>query len=71
VDRTAKILPWGAEPPEPMVSPVEASVRYLAHLRDAWNDTMSLGGSRHEESRFEHQEIVLAVPASFDEEARE
>jgi hypothetical protein len=71
VDRTAKILPWGAEPPEPMVSPVEASVRYLAHLRDAWNDTMSLEGSRHEESRFEHQEIVLAVPASFDEEARE
>jgi hypothetical protein len=68
VDRMARILPWGAERPEQACSPVEASTRYLAHLRDAWNHTMAAGDN---ELRFERQEIVLTVPASFDEEARE
>jgi len=69
VDRRAKLLPWGAEPPEPMVSPVEASARYLTHLRNAWNH--SAAASSDAEMRFENQEIVLTVPASFNEEARE
>ena len=69
VDRRARILPWEAEPPEPMVSPVEASARYLTHLREAWNHTAVATGNAG--VRFENQEIVLAVPASFDEEARE
>ena len=69
VDRRAKLLPWGAEPPEPMVSPVEASARYLAHLRNAWNHSAAASGGA--ETQFENQEIVLTVPASFDEEARE
>ena len=68
VDRTAKILPWGVDHTEQACSPVEASARYLAHLRDAWNHTMAAG---NDELRFERQEIVLTVPASFDEEARE
>src|SRR5262247_2403511 len=68
VDRTAKILPWGAEHTERSCSPVEASTRYLAHLRDAWNHTMAPGD---DELGFERQDIVLTVPASFDEEARE
>src|SRR5215813_4694238 len=68
VDRTARILPWGAEHTEQACSPVEASTHYLAHLRDAWNHTMAAGD---DELRFERQEIVLTVPASFDEEARE
>jgi hypothetical protein len=67
VDRRAKILPAQAEPPQPMISPVEASARYLMHLRDAWNGAIGTD----DETRFEHQEIVLTVPASFDEEARE
>ena len=67
VDRRAKILPAQAEPPQPMISPVEASARYLMHLRDAWNSSIGTDA----ETRFEHQEIVLTVPASFDEEARE
>ena len=67
VDRRAKILPWQAEPPEPMISPVEASARYVMHLRDAWNK--ALGGA--DDVRFERQDIVLTVPASFDQEARE
>jgi molecular chaperone DnaK (HSP70) len=67
VDRLAKILPAQAEPPQPMISPVEASARYLMHLRDAWNGAIGTDG----ETRFERQEVVLTVPASFDEEARE
>jgi molecular chaperone DnaK (HSP70) len=67
VDRRAKILPSQAEHPQPMISPVEASARYLMHLRDAWNGAIGINA----ETRFEHQEIVLTVPGSFDEEARE
>ncbi len=37
------------------------------HLRDAWNGAIGTNA----ETRFEHQEIVLTVPASFDEDARE
>ncbi|HYP26269.1 MAG TPA: Hsp70 family protein [Blastocatellia bacterium] len=66
VDRTARILPWAAEQPEHSCSPVEASASYLAHIRDAWNHVFA-----SDDSRFEQQEIVLTVPASFDEEARE
>lgn len=71
VDRTANILPREAEPPEPMVSPVEASARYLMHLRNAWNHAMAADAEVSPEQLFENQEIVLTVPASFDEEARE
>jgi molecular chaperone DnaK (HSP70) len=67
VNRRAKILPAQAEPPQPMISPVDASARYLMHLRDAWNGALGTTA----ETRFEQQEIVLTVPASFDEEARE
>lgn len=70
VDRTAKILPWGADGRDAACSPVEASTRYLGHLRDAWNHTMVHGLSGPEDWLFEQQEIVLTVPASFDEEAR-
>ena len=71
IDRTANILPREAEPPEPMLSPVEASARYLMYLRNAWNHAMAAGVDTSPQQLFEHQEIVLTVPASFDEEARE
>jgi molecular chaperone DnaK (HSP70) len=67
LDRRARILPAQAEPPQPMISPLEASARYLMHLRDAWNGAMG----KDIDARFEHQEIVLTVPASFYEDARE
>lgn len=67
VDRTANILPWGVDQPQQSCSPVEASARYLAHIRQAWNEAMG----QHDEDRFEQQHIVLTVPASFDAEARE
>ena len=54
VHRRAKILPTQAEPPLPMISPVDASARYLMHLRDAWNGAIGTDA----ETRLERQEIV-------------
>ncbi len=68
VDREADILPWGAPADARRVSPVEASAEYLRHIRDAWNHSMASGDPAH---RLEVQEVVLTVPASFDEAARE
>jgi hypothetical protein len=68
VDRRAAFLPWGSTDATPRMSPVEASARYLMHLRDAWNAATASGDAA---LRFERQSIVLTVPASFDEEARE
>jgi molecular chaperone DnaK (HSP70) len=63
VDRTAPILPWGAADDVRKVSPVEASASYLAHVRAAWNQ-------RFPDAPLEAQDVVLTVPASFDEGAR-
>ena len=63
VDRTAPILPWGAAAEIPKVSPVAASAGTLAHIRAAWNH-------RFPRQPLERQELVLTVPASFDEAAR-
>ncbi len=68
VDRRSRILPWDADPTERVCSPVEASSALLAHLRDAWNHVVARG---RPEYRLERQDLVLTVPASFDEEARE
>lgn len=65
VNRTAAILPWGAPPEVPKVSPVQASARYLQHMHEAWSQTMGKKNS------MEAQDLVLTVPASFDEVARE
>src|SRR5215468_1278706 len=58
IDRIANILPRDAEPPEPMISPVEASARYLTHLRTAWKDAKG-GESADPQELLENQEIVL------------
>lgn len=73
VDRTEAFLPWDADPGDKICSPVAASARYLTHLRDAWNHSMARdeGGAVVDALRFERQQVVLTVPASFDEEARE
>jgi hypothetical protein len=63
VDRAARILPWGAAEGVTKVSPVDASASYLAHLRAAWD-------AAHPEHPLHRQEVVLTVPASFDEGAR-
>ncbi len=63
VDRTAKILPWDAQEGGRVLSPVEASTAYLKHLGACWAKVHS--------SPLSEQDVVLTVPASFDEEARE
>ncbi len=63
VDRQAPILPWGAEADVAKVSPVAASASYLAYVRAAWNH-------RFPAAPLEEQELVLTIPASFDEGAR-
>src|SRR5450759_1359497 len=63
VDRTAKILPWDSQEVGRVLSPVEVSSRFLAKFRDEWDRVQS--------APLAAQEIVLTVPASFDEEARE
>lgn len=66
-NRRDKILPVDAANLSQRLSPVEASSKYLEHLRDAWNAAMAKGNPDFE---FEEQEIILTVPASFDEVAR-
>lgn len=64
IDRRAAILPADAPPEVARVSPLEASLRYLHHLRAAWNQA-------HPEAPFGEQEVVVTIPASFDPAARE
>jgi len=68
VDRHAPILPWGnstsnAKNNIPKISPVVASASYLFHVRQAWN-------VEHPDALMEHQEVIITLPASFDESAR-
>src|SRR5580692_11842185 len=64
VDRTAKILPWDAQEGGRVLSPVDVSTAILSNIRDAWNQA-------HPNAPLASQDVVLTVPASFDEEARE
>ncbi len=64
VDRTADLLPWQGAPDVKKLPPAEVSARYLGHLRAAWNAT-------HPEHPLEAQDVVVTIPASFDEVARE
>ncbi len=64
VDRRAAILPAEAPAEVAKISPLEASIHYLGHLRDAWNQC-------HPDTPFNTQEITLTIPASFDPAARE
>ncbi len=63
VDRNAKILPWDAPEGARVLSPVDVSARFLAKIREAWEGAQSGSIADHD--------VVLTVPASFDEEARE
>lgn len=64
VDRRAKILPWDTQESSRELSPVEVSARFIAHMRDAWD-------AANPAHPMAEQDIVLTVPASFDQEARE
>ena len=63
VDRTAQILPWDSPEGARVLSPVDVSARFLTKIRESWESAQS--------SPIVEHDIVLTVPASFDEEARE
>ncbi|WP_374088618.1 Hsp70 family protein [Methylomicrobium lacus] len=63
VDHGAEILPWGGDEDVSKVSPIDASASYLAHVRKVW-------GHRFKDAPLAEQDIVITVPASFDEAAR-
>ncbi len=65
VDRQAAILPWDGLSEVQKISPLEAASRYLLHLRQAWRYKM---GNAYP---LEAQQLILTVPACFDEVARE
>lgn len=69
VSRQERILPWHSDEIVGVErrSPIEVSAAYLAHLKDAWNDALSEGLATR---RLEAQDIVITVPASFDDAAQ-
>jgi len=66
-DRREKILPWGSGEDVAKISPVKATASYLKHIRMSWNSTKG----EDDDYYFENQMIVITVPASFDEVARD
>ena len=64
VDRTADLLPWQGANDVQRLSPVEVSSRYLKHIRHAWD-------AKFKSEPLADQDVVITLPASFDEVARE
>ncbi|NVM74833.1 hypothetical protein FHW83_000593 [Duganella sp. SG902] len=64
VDRRSALLPSDAPEEVSRVSPLEASTRYLTHLRKAWEQA-------HPDAPFGEQAVTVTIPASFDPGARE
>ncbi len=64
VDRNAKILPWDAGEGGRVMSPVEVSAKLIGTIREAWDASGKF-------PPLAELDVVLTVPASFDEEARE
>lgn len=64
VDRQAPLLPWHSDPGVTKLSPVETSARILAHIRETWDRA-------HRQHPLADQDVVLTLPASFDEVARQ
>ena len=63
VDRTAPLLPWAAPPDLERLSPLAVSAKYLKHLVRAWDH-------KHPADPMGEQSVVITVPASFDDVAR-
>ena len=63
VDPSAAILPWGSDDSVFKVSPLEASASYLRHVRAVWEQHFP-------DAPLSAQNVVITVPASFDESAR-
>ena len=67
IDPKQRTLPWGADSAEEKLSPFECSCRYLQHLKDAFLYAVHARGSQWD---IADGQVVVTVPASFDEVAR-
>lgn len=63
VDPTDPVLPWERASDLDPVSAVATITRYLEHIIEAWNYT-------YPEDSLQASEVVLTIPASFDDLAR-
>ena len=68
VNRTAPILPWQAPEEVAKLSPVEVSSQFLQYLRNVWDNDEA---AEERKLALAEQDVLITVPASFDEEARE
>ena len=64
VDRHASFLPLNSPDEVAKVSPIEATIQYLVHLRNAWD-------YRFLDAPLVDQDVIITVPASFDPAARD
>lgn len=64
VNRLDPILPWQAPEDVQRISPLDASARFLTHIREAWDH-------QYGKDALAEQDVVLTVPASFDAAARD
>jgi hypothetical protein len=67
IDPKERTLPWRSDSAEEKLSPFECSRRYLQHLKGTFLQTAQAQGREWELS---DGQIVVTVPASFDEVAR-
>ena len=63
LDRRSPLLPADAPAEVQRISPLTATIRYLSHLRQAWDQA-------HPDAPFDAQDITVTIPASFDPAAR-
>ncbi len=64
VDRRSPILPWQNDDDVDKISPIQASTQILFHIRRVWD-------LAHQTHPLAEQDIVLTLPASFDQVARQ
>jgi molecular chaperone DnaK (HSP70) len=66
VNREAAILPWGSTeiPSGKLLSPVDAARRIVRQIKEAWN-------AEFPAYLFQHQHVIITVPASFDADAQD
>ncbi|HOT77215.1 MAG TPA: Hsp70 family protein, partial [Candidatus Wallbacteria bacterium] len=68
VSREAKILPFASDDGCEKFSPIEASAKYIEHMKNAWDHKMA---SKDKANAMAEQCIYITVPASFDAAARD
>lgn len=70
IDRKSPLLPWQSPADVQKISPLDATAKYLAHLRQAWDYKFGAGQGKAELTLV-NQDVIVTVPASFDPAARE